>query len=298
MTNNYSLIIGMGFGQAVYKPVLESLGRQVVTVDADPAKGADFTTVQQAIATHSHFGTVNICTPNFTHESIAREVGNAADIVFVEKPGVKDSATWQKLVNDFPQTSFMMVKNNQYRDEMRLFKDQADQSLRAYVRWNNANRIPHPGSWFTTKDKAFGGVSRDLMPHMLSYYCALTDYKNGITEKASVHQLNQLKDIHDTDYGVVNPDGTYDVDDFCHFEFKNGNTTWILTANWKTNLDHDDSSISFNGNSFAMRHELGLCPEDAYRRMIKTAMDNINNENFWQDQYEQDMWIHKQIENL
>ena len=72
MANNLSLIVGMGFGQAVYQPVLKNLGMQVITVD--PVKSADFKTVEDAIAAHGHFLTVNICTPNFTHEDIARQV--------------------------------------------------------------------------------------------------------------------------------------------------------------------------------------------------------------------------------
>ena len=46
------------------------------------------------------------------------------------------------------------------------------------------------------------------------------------------------------------------------------------------------------------KFELGWCPEDAYLNMIKDAVDNIHNQQFWLDQYEIDTWIHKQIENL
>jgi hypothetical protein len=133
---------------------------------------------------------------------------------------------------------------------------------------------------------------------MLSYYCELTDYKQGVKIKGTASQRYELKDIHDTDYGSVNPNGTYDVDDFCHFEFKNGDTTWILTANWKTDLDHDDSSIAFGLKYSAVREELGLCPGEAYKNMIQKAMTNLNNNEFWQQQLEQDIWIHEQIEYL
>ena len=111
-------------------------------------------------------------------------------------------------------------------------------------------------------------------------------------------QHNLLSDITSTDYGTVNPHGVYDVDDFCKLEFKNENTTWILTANWKTNLDHDDSSISFSMKNSAVRHELGLCPETAYSTMIETAINNLNNNEFWNNQLAQDLWIHEQIESL
>jgi predicted dehydrogenase len=289
-----ALIVGMGIGQ-LYHSVFSSLGYNIDTVDANPEKAATFIKVDNIT---DHYDIAVICTPNFTHEFIARTIAARCKIVLIEKPGVIDAKSWQCLVEDFPDTRFMMVKNNQYRDEIKLFKTQAEQSEQVYVRWNNANRIPQPGSWFTTKELAFGGVSRDLIPHMLSYYCTLTDYTEGIKMDAVSMQNYLLDDIISTDYGTVNPNGVYDVDDFCKLEFKNGNTTWVLSANWKTNLDHDDSSISFSMKNSAIRHQLGLCPESAYKKMIETAVQNLNNNAFWQSQLDQDMWIHQQIENL
>ncbi len=292
-----SLVIGMGIGQ-LYKSVLTQLNYEVCTVDSDINKNADFPSIESAILFHGSFDTVHICTPNFTHEPLARSLAPFSKIIFIEKPGVKDSNTWKKLIEDFPNTRFMMIKNNQYRNEIKMFKEQSEQSETVYVRWNNANRIPSPGSWFTTKNLSFGGVSRDLLPHMLSYYCTLTNFTNGELIKAESRQNNRLEDIHSTDYGIVNPNGTFDVDDYCYLEFKNNNVTWILTANWKTNLDHDDSSIAFSKKNSSVRHELGLCPEHAYKKMIVTAVENLNNNSFWNNQFEQDMWIHRQIENL
>jgi predicted dehydrogenase len=291
-----SLIVGLGFGNAVYKPVFEKIGSTIVTVD--PIKDADFKTVEEAIDVHKHFDTVNICTPNFTHEDIARKVAKHSSVVFIEKPGVLNSQHWKNLVEDFPETRFMMVKNNQYRTEINEFHRLAGQCDKIYVRWNNANRIPNPGSWFTTKELAFGGVSRDLIPHMLSYYCELTDFKKGNKLDAVAMQNHLLSDITSTDYGTINHNGVYDVDDFCKLEFKNGDTTWILSANWKTNLDHDDSSISFTSKNSAIRHVLGMCPEEAYKKMIETAVKYLNNDELWNMQLEQDIWIHQQIEDL
>ena len=285
----------MGFGRAVYKPVLEELGYQVITVD--PVQPADFLTVEAAINEHRHFDTVNICTPNYTHEILARTVAPYASIVFVEKPGVKDHYAWRQMVIDNATTRFMMVKNNQYRDTIEQFKTLAGQSHTVRIVWNNKNRIPNPGSWFTTKRLSFGGVSRDLMPHMLSYYVALTDYTMGNKLYATAVQRNTLADIDSTDYGTVNKNGTYDVDDFCEFEFKNDKTTWILSANWKDNIA-DDVYISFDMKNSAAKFVLGLCPESAYKSMIETAVTNLNNNEFWKEQLQQDLWIHKQIENL
>lgn len=289
-----ALVVGLGMGN-LYVQELIKLGYTVDTVDTDKNKNATYLSVDEL---NVHYEIAIICTPNFTHEPIARKIADKCNIVLIEKPGVKDSLSWSNLIKDFPDTRFMMIKNNQYRSTIDIFQEKTNQSDTIYIRWNNANRIPHPGSWFTTKELAFGGVSRDLLPHMLSYYCILTDYKQGNKIRSTSKQSYELKNIRSTDYGVINYNGTYNVDDFCLLEFKNGDKNWILTANWATGLEDDDSSISFSMKNSAIRHELGLCPEDAYKNMIQTAIKNLNNDSFWQEQFEQDMWIHQQIEVL
>jgi len=292
-----SLVIGMGIGQ-LYKTVLTELGHEVVTVDMDPVKSADYSDYVAAFTDHSHFDTVHICTPNYTHVNLARHAGNhGAKLVFVEKPGVQTHYDWVSLIRDYPNTKFMMVKNNQFRNEIAEFKGLASESDTVYIRWNNHNRIPSPGSWFTNKQLAFGGVSRDLIPHMLSYYCALVDYTKGNKLYATALQRWQLNEIDSTDYGVVNPNGVYDVDDFCEMEFQYGSTKYILSANWRS-LGETDISISFDTPAGTVRHELGLCPESAYKKMIQEAVLNLNNIEYWKEQQAQDIWIHKQIEKL
>jgi hypothetical protein len=46
------------------------------------------------------------------------------------------------------------------------------------------------------------------------------------------------------------------------------------------------------------RFELGWCPEEAYLNMIKDAVDNVDNYQFWLNQFDIDTWIHERIENL
>lgn len=288
-----SLIIGMGIGN-LYQSVFKSLGFDIDTVDTSVEKN---TTFRSADEITDNYDIAVICTPNYTHELIARTIANKCKIVLVEKPGVVDAKCWQCLVEDYPNTRFMMVKNNQYRPEIAEFQRLADSSKRVHVIWNNKNRIPHPGSWFTTRELAFGGVSRDLMPHMLSYYTCLTNYKTGTRIFASAIQRHKLKDISSTDYGNINPNGTYNVDDFAELEYYSGTTKWILSANWKDDKS-DDVYISFSSDSSAIKHTLGLCPESAYKKMIETAVKNLNNNEFWINQYEQDLWIHKQLGKL
>jgi predicted dehydrogenase len=290
-----SLIVGMGIGQ-LYKTVLEKLGYEVITVDQDSKKGAMYTSVDQAIIIHKLFDTAHICTPNFTHFDIASKVAPCSKIVFIEKPGVSNSFAWQRLLEEFKYTRFMMVKNNMWRSNIAELKQSANKSKTVKINWIRKNCIPSPGSWFTTKKLAFGGVSRDLMPHLLSLYIAMNPrWRADNVKEHTTLAAWKLEDIDSTDYGVVNPAGTYDVDDVCVINFGD---KWLCAANWRSMID-DDSSIEFimPDNSIE-RFELGWCPEEAYESMIKEAVEQVDDSKFWTEQYEQDLWIHGIIEKL
>jgi len=290
-----SLVVGMGIGQ-LYVDVLHKLGYRVVTVDSNPKKGADFETVDAAIIKCHNFDTVHICTPNFTHFELAAKLAPYSKIVFIEKPGVATSLTWAKLISTFPQTRFMMVKNNMWRINIDDLKKLALQAKIVNIRWIRKNCIPSPGSWFTTRKLAFGGVSRDLMPHLLSLYVALNPEwrKESVNGQASLMKW-QLENIDSTEYGTINPNGVYDVDDQCYIDF---GSKWGCYADWRS-MDAEDSSIEFiMQDNKVERFELGWCPEDAYQSMIADAVDNMHNYEFWLRQYDIDLWIHERIESL
>lgn len=290
-----SLIVGMGIGN-LYATVLDNLGHGVITVDSDPNKKADFLTVEDAIKECRRFDTTHICTPNFTHFEIARKLAPVSKIVFIEKPGVVSSNVWETLIKSFPQTKFMMVKNNMWRSNIGELKELADRAKIVNIRWIRKNCIPSPGSWFTTRELAFGGVSRDLMPHLLSLYVAMNSEwrKESVNGQSSIMNWS-LENIDSTEYGTINPNGIYDVDDACHIDFGN---KWGCQANWRS-MDQEDSSIEFiMQDNTVERFELGWCPEEAYLNMIKDAVNNVANNEFWQEQCDIDLWIHKRIENL
>lgn len=290
-----SLIIGMGIGQ-LYKTVLENIGHDVVTVDTDISKRASMPSIDAAILLYGRFDTVHICTPNFTHFEIAAKVAPYSKIVFVEKPGVADSNSWNILLETFKHTRFIMVKNNMWRSNIAELVKLASKAKTVKIRWIRKNCIPSPGSWFTTKKLAFGGVSRDLMPHLLSLYVAMnSDWKHENISGQTAMQCWELKDIESTDYGAVDPNGTYNVDDMCVINFGD---KWKCAANWRS-IDEEDSSIEFTMQDNSVeRFELGWCPEEAYHNMIVDAITNTDNSEFWLKQYAIDTWIHERIEKL
>ena len=191
------------------------MGWQVSTIDiADP--NSDYKNVSNAIFDGSgHHGnywdTVHITTPNHTHFDLADTLANYTDIVFVEKPGVKDAQQWATLLNNNNDTRIMMVKNNQYRDNIHHMAECANPKLGVTrINWINDNRVPKPGSWFTNKNLAFGGVSRDLMPHLLSLYQMFEpDWRTTKPKWAKKERRWNLEDLTDSSYGEVDPDGIY-----------------------------------------------------------------------------------------
>ena len=279
-----ALVIGLGMGQQ-YASWLKSLNYKVYTVDVDASKAADYTDVAVALKDHPVVDIVYIGTPNWTHEPIAKQVAPHSRLVVIEKPGVQYSSNWQQLTTAYPSTRIMMVRNNQFRTEMSGFQKLAKLSKQVNICWSRKDGVPG-APWFIDKSKAFGGVSRDLMPHLLSIYTALTNYKNG----------NKL-------YAYSEDKNNTGIDDFCEIEFSN-NAKWILTASWKNNNDNE-FYIEFDLGIEVVRFELGDymtafggCPAGPYMSMLKIAMENLNNTEYWQEQLEQDLWIHKQIENL
>ena len=285
-----SLVIGLGIGN-LYRTVLQQMGADILTVDTDPAKHAEYSSLDSALQGRK-FDTVHICTPNFTHLAIAKQVAPHAGIVFVEKPGVETAEQWQTLIDTHPGTRFMMVKNNMWRSDIARLSDMARRSCRVEINWIRKDCVPYPGSWFTTRAKSFGGVSRDLVPHLLSLYIALNPDWGEFPDSMKIGQEWKLDDITHTDYGVIDHNGVYDVDDFCELEF---GEKWKISANWRS-MDNESSAIICHlDNGATYVHNLGWCPEDAYYAMLTAAVSNRDNDLFWQEQQKQDIWIHNII---
>ena len=186
-----------------------------------------------------------------------------------------------------------------WRDNLEEMRSYVESSKAVKIKWINKNRIPGPGTWFTTKKLAFGGVSRDLMPHLLSLYIALNDkWQTASMTGQEARQQYTLDTIQDTEYGIVNRDGTYNVDDLCKIKYMESGRTWKMEANWADGKE-DNRAIEFELNDGTVkRFELGLCPEEAYQAMIKEVVERVNDTEFWNSQLLQDSWIHERIEQF
>ena len=282
-----TLIVGMGFGKVLYGNIYKNMGWDIEYLDPFN-KEANYKTFDDV---KDRYDTVHICTPNYSHYVLSDKAAKVSKFVFVENPGVATSSHWEDLLKDNSKTRIMMTKNNQYRSNINEMQDAATDASVINFHWINNNRIPKPGSWFTAKHSAFGGVSRDLMPHMLSLYQMLnSDWKDSALTGKQLAQRWTLDSVADSGYGEVDPKGIYNVDDYCMLQY---NEKYNCVADWRS-MNGDDIAIHVDDKTF----ELGLCPEEAYQSMIQTALDNENNEEFWQQQKDMDLWIHQQLEAL
>lgn len=274
------LVVGLGFGR-MYADELTFAGAGVHTLDADADTHPTFKHFNE-IPDRTIYDMVIIATPNHTHEELITFFsGNQTkegSIILVEKPGVKSSDHWMNMVVAYPELRIVMTKNNMYRQEMRhlrqIFVDRFNEITSVDISWINHNRIPHPGTWFTEKEKAFGGVSKDLMSHLLTLMISLVGNDIAMLQRNrfNIAQNYDLNSVSSTDYGHVDPSGIYDVDDFCNAGFVyylgRQKMNFNLRAEWKSPTE-DKTAITFNfRDDTDISYNFGLCPNHVYMEMM------------------------------
>jgi predicted dehydrogenase len=271
-------IVGLGIGK-LYVDVCKLNKWNVITVDLNPDMNADFQNLHDALQTiHVDMGI--ICTPNFTHQAIAEQMAKAAvPVIVVEKPGFVNVTEWTNFYETFPSSKLFMVKNNQYRDILNSIQKQDIDSIQLF--WANKNRIPGAGSWFTNKALAFGGVSRDLLPHLVSVVQKILGHpiiNRDVTDNtlhAAYYQQYGMSDvIDDSSYGNFHENGIYDTDDCAYFTCKSDGIAIQCVTTWKHESEADIVAWKFFMKDGTVNvFNAGLCPEIAYQCMLQDYMD-------------------------
>ena len=225
----------MGIGQ-LYVDAATQLGWEIETVDIAPDKGATYT----EIPTDKEYDLAIICTPNFLHKECLDKALVVSKRVLVEKPGLQTRELWNEYVQHHPARVFM-VKNNCYRDLFYGMGLNFENIAFISINWINKDRVPKPGSWFTNKELAFGGVSRDLLPHLIQVAIALTRYdlKNLEFIEGHKEQRYTLDDIESSSYGTIDKGGVYNVDDQCQANFMYKHVAVGCNAAWKSDVEKD-----------------------------------------------------------
>jgi predicted dehydrogenase len=296
MADKTVCIVGLGIGK-LYVSACKYYNWDVITVDQNKALNADYLNVDD-IPKDVHIDLAVICTPNYTHERVARQLGSRyVTNIVVEKPGFQHAGSWLGFQQQYPKSRLWMVKNNQFRT---LFADLQDKEIeKIQLFWLNKNRIPGAGSWFTDKYKSYSGVSRDLMPHLLSVaqrtlgHCIATD---GFTAQCyQQYDMSQLQ--NDSTYGNYDVNGIYDVDDCAYFKSKTNNIDIECFASWKLDIDVDIVEWRFFIKGGAnLTYGVGLCPESAYETMLHEYM--YADEATYRQHQKYDVEIHSIIDHF
>lgn len=302
-----AIVIGYGgIGKNVYVPQLERLGYKVYVVDP-VADGATYPTVND-VPKNLKFDVAVVCCPNAHHLNAVLELTDVCKNILVEKPGLANTAAWNRTVHRFPEHNIVMVKNNLYRHDISKYAaltDSLNEMSKIEINWMNADRIPNPGGWFTNEEMAFGGVTHDLFPHLYCFMFAMIPFNlyHGQIGKTFKMQRWNLDTISDnTDYGTINRGGVYDVCDYAEQHFmipRDGNEPLPVTlrASWKEGYDDQGVYVHYKDAGKVGLH-FGLCPDYAYGEMIKALMEDrfMEYERQTWIEHDFDQWIHAQLE--
>lgn len=303
-----AIVVGYGgIGKNVYVPQLEKLGYDIDIVDPY-AVFADYETVND-VPKSNKYDIAVICCPNAHHLNAVLELSDVCKNILVEKPGLANTRAWNNTIHRFPNHCIVLVKNNLYRNNIHLYESlfDIDEVSKVEINWLNKDRIPNPGSWFTNKEMAFGGVTHDLFPHLYCFMFAIIPfhlYNNQLGQTFKMQRWNLDNISGNTDYGTTNRDGVYDVCDYAeqHFMIPRENDEPLpitLRASWKEG--YDDQAIHLHYKSGGnLRLEFGFCPDEAYGEMIKALSEGRFMQYERQTWIEQDFdqWIHANLEKF
>jgi len=290
------IIVGLGIGN-LYVRAAQSLGWDITTVDINAELKPTFTSIPEADADSYDLGIV--CTPNYLHRETLDGLLKICKQVLVEKPGLKSEEEWQHYTENYPGRVFM-VKNNCFRSIFYGMGLNLENIAHIELNWINADRVPKPGSWFTNKELAFGGVSRDLLPHLLHSAIALVHYDvdNLKLLEGHIEQRYTLDDIDTSSYGTKVIDGVYNVDDMCQVGLLYKDTLPIsCTCAWKTDKEESVKWVIHFFDGTSLIYESGLCPEEAYITMLKSFEMGQHAYNI-QIHEKMDLFVHNVIDKL
>ncbi|ALK08142.1 Gfo/Idh/MocA family protein [Blastochloris viridis] len=180
------VIVGDGWvARTCYLPALRRLGAaEPVVIDSAPEHGGA-AAVQRALAMARGRRDLLaiVATPNASHWPLAAAFLEAGARVLVEKPlslpGEVDRAA-PGLDSDALSRLWVSAPYRFRPDVVRLMAAVAAGRIGAVrevrAAWRRRAGIPRPGSWYTSRRWAGGGVLVDLGPHLLDVALALTDW--------------------------------------------------------------------------------------------------------------------------
>lgn len=199
---NRYLIIGYGSIGKYYDSLLQELfpESEIKTMDPDQTSGADYSSMKDI--EEDNFKFVVICTPNYTHIGIAKEIieMGISKSILIEKPAGAILSEFRDLKNLAEKESVHveMMKNS-------LFTFGDTQTLPFFnpnsvkLKWLNRNRVPEQ-AWFTDVELSRGGVEVDLLPHLLAIAINTAEKASGKTIESWKIKHTRLYERHNEEW--------------------------------------------------------------------------------------------------
>lgn len=207
---------------------------------------------------------VVICTPNYSHYSIAMDSLKAGKHVFCEKPVTVNYALSAEMAAQAEKAGRLLEIGvcNRFNRTVELIRDMIENGTLGEVyhivcSFRSYRSIPGLGGDFTDSRASGGGVLIDWGVH----YLDLILYAMGLPRVKTVSAEAYCKlgrDIAGYTYtdmwaGPPKPEGVYDVDDFVTGFIRTERASISFNGAWAQNVNEQETYIDFLGDRAGVR---------------------------------------------
>jgi predicted dehydrogenase len=246
-------VVGLGQVGRHYADIVRDLGFDIVGVDADATARDEFAR-QYDVETYADLEStyemgldaVVVSTPNSFHELAAVPALEAGLDTFIEKPIAHNYESAKRIVDAAEESSAtcMVGYYLSYFEWIEALKSYIEDGYFGDIshiecRYLYRRGVPRPGSWYTSKEIAGGGVLQDkgsFVLDLLSYFGAPLDGIESVTAKARTEFGHRDSYTALGNWGTEGEERIFDVEDsvsaFIEFE---GETTATIETSWALN---------------------------------------------------------------
>lgn len=220
---------------------------------------------------------VDICTPNLYHSEYAVASLEAGKHVFCEKPDAVNPEEAQRMADaaEASGKTLMVMRNNRFSASSQYMKQFIEEGHMGDIYtgrcgWVRRRGIPGRGGWFTTKSLSGGGPLIDLGVHFIDVAMWLMGNPKPVSVTGATYTKfanSKLSDSVHSQFGQVQQDGTFDVEDLAtgFIRFENESTLQIEFS-WASNIGEEKNFYELRGTkagASCVKGELSIFSETA-----------------------------------
>lgn len=206
---------------------------------------------------------VVVCLPNRLHATVTVEAFEAGKHVYCEKPMAANLSEAKRMVDAAERSGGKLQIGLQYRfrRDSQVLKNHVDDGelgevYYAKCGWLRRSGIPGWGSWFTRRKDAGAGPIFDIGVHVLD----LTLWLMSNFEPATVYASSYAKFGPEkkglSQWGIPEPDGTFDVEDLAValLKMKNG-ASISFDVSWASHIEKSNIYLTLMGEKAGLDFE-------------------------------------------